>query len=364
MTAQLEYPGKVLSVGGDFAWSRFLVPFLQFGMSEFHFPVGLVNASNAAGFILLLPFVAVILANRPRVWRDGFIVLMLCFAAAVGYFMIIGIPPALAKYSGWSLVYSTRGILPVGIALIACLVRALAWPPSRRAISPVSGLILAGALATGWWLCLSFVNQEYAAFVSSGVVVAIAAYFAVISVLFVGRTQWLATVLLLAPIVGASALVNPIGRGLPGFYDSEAFHELRSFAGQDQSGRWLVIGRNLRSNYVPYLVKAAGGNVLSGIRCNPDLAVFEVLDPAREHFNVWNRFAVVSYTRSLDDEIGLKLTSGVSYTVALPFRLDLLDRLGIKYILNVDMPAEENDIPGYRTVTSRDGLVLNVREPQ
>jgi hypothetical protein len=364
MTAQLEYPGKVFSTGGDFAWSRFFVPFLQFGMSEFHFPVGLVNASNAAGFVLLLPFVAVVLANRPRVWRDGFIILMLCFAAAVSYFMIVGIPPALAKYSGWSLVYSTRGMLPVGIALIACFVRALAWPPLRRAISPVVGLILTGALAAGWWVCLSVVNQKYAGFVSGGLVVSIAVYFAVISILFVGRAQWLATSLLLLPIVTASALVNPIGRGLPGFYDSEAFRELRSFAGKDHSGRWLVMGRNLRSNYVPYLVKAAGGNVLSGIRCNPDMAVFDVLDPAREHFNVWNRFAVVSYTRSLDGEIGLKLTSGVSYTVALPFRPELLDRLGIKYILNVDMPAEENVIPGYRIVTSRDGLVLNVREPQ
>jgi hypothetical protein len=364
LTAQLEYPGKVFSVGGDFAWSQFFVPFLAFGMTEFHFPAGLVNASNAAGFILLLPFIAVVLANRPRAWRDRFVILMLCFAAAVGYFMIIGIPPALAKYSGWSLVYSTRGILPIGIALIACFVRALAWTPSRRVISPAFGLILAGALGAAWWFCLSIVNQKYAEFVPGGLVLAIAVYLAVICILLVGRSQWLATALLMVPIVAAGALVNPIGRGLPGFYDSEAFRELRSFAGKDHSGRWLVIGRNLRSNYVPYLVKAAGGHVLSGIRCNPDMAVFEVLDPAREHFNVWNRFAVIRYARSLDGEIGLKLTSGVSYDVTLPFRLDLLDRLGIKYILTVDMPPGENDIPGYRVVTSRDGLVLNVRKPQ
>jgi hypothetical protein len=364
MTAQLEYPGKVFSTGGDFAWARFFVPFLQFGMTEFNFPAGLVNASNAAGFVLLLPFAALLLANRPRAWRDGFVILMLCFVAAVGYFMMVGIPPALAKYTGWSLVYSTRGILPAGIASIACFVRALAWPPSRRAMAPLFGLIVVVALAAAWWFCLSVVNQKYEEFVSAGLVVAITAYLAVISILLVGRTQGLATALLLVPVVAASAFVNPLGHGLPGFHDSETFRELRSFAGKDHSGRWLVIGRDRRSSYVPYLIKAAGGNVLNGIRCNPDMGVFEVLDPGRKHFDVWNRFAVITYARSVDGEIGLTLTSGVSYTVTLPFRPDLLDRLGIKYILSVDMPPEENDIPGYRAVTVREGLVLNVREPQ
>jgi hypothetical protein len=125
-----------------------------------------------------------------------------------------------------------------------------------------------------------------------------------------------------------------------------------------------VIGRDLRTNYVPYFIKAAGGDVLSGIRCNPDLRVFEVLDPEHKHFDVWNRFAVVTYARSLDDQIGLTLTSGVSYTVTLPFRTELLDRLGIKYILSVDTPREENEIPGFRAVAIREGLVLNVRQPQ
>jgi hypothetical protein len=364
MTAQLEYPGKVFSTGGDFSWSRFFVPFLQFGMTEFHFPAGLVNASNAAGFVLLLPFVALLLASRPRAWRDGFVLLMLCFVAAVGYFMMVGIPPALAKYTGWSLVYSTRGILPTGIASIACFVRVLAWPPSRRAMTPLFGLILLVALAAAWWLCLSVVNEKYEEFVSAGMVIMIAAYLAVISILLIGRTQSLATALLLVPVVAASAFVNPLGRGLPGFYDSEMFRELRSVAGKDHHGRWLVIGRDLRTNYVPYFIKAAGGNVLSGIRCNPDMEVFEVLDPDRKHFDVWNRFAVVTFARSVDGEIGLTLTSGVSYTVTLPFKTELLDRLGIKYILSVDTPREENEIPGFRAVAMREGLVLNVRQPQ
>ena len=94
------------------------------------------------------------------------------------------------------------------------------------------------------------------------------------------------------------------------------------------------------------------------------MEVFEVLDPDRKHFDVWNRFAVVTFARSVDGEIGLTLTSGVSYTVTLPFRTELLDRLGIKYILSVDTFPAENEIPGFRTVAMPGGLVLNVRQPQ
>jgi hypothetical protein len=363
MTAQLEYPGKVFSTGGGFSWAHFFLPFLQFGMSEFHFPAGLVNASNAAGFVLLLPFVVLLLASRQRAWRDGFVLLMLGFVAVVGYFMMVGVPPALAKYSGWSLVYSTRGILPAGIASTACFVRVFAYPPSRRAVSLFLGMILMIAFAAVWWFSLSGVNQEYEGFVSVGTVIAIALYLAVISILFIGRTQALATILLAAPIVASAALVNPLGHGLPGFYESETFRNLRSLVSKDHTGRWLVIGHDRRSGYVPYLIKAAGGDVLSGIRCNPDMRIFEVLDPERKHFDVWNRFAVVTYARSPDDQVGLTLTSAVSYTVTLPFREELLDRLGIKYILTVDTGREEKEIPGFHAVALQEGMVVNVREP-
>jgi hypothetical protein len=280
--------------------------------------------------------------------------------------MVVGIPPALAKYSGWSLVYATRGILPAGLAGIAGLVRLLAWPPplSRRPIAPIFGFIVGTVVAVAWWFGLSVVNQRFEHFVSDGVVLASAAYFAVVCILLVGRTQWLAALLLLGPVVASSAFVNPIGHGLPGFYQSETFRELRSIAGDDHTSRWLVLGRDRRSTYIPYLVKAAGGNVLNGIRCNPDMEVFKVLDPDRKHFDVWNRFAVVSYERASGEEVVLTLTSGVSYTVAVPFKPELLDRLGIKYILTIDMPSEENAIPGYRSRPLRDGLVVNVREGQ
>jgi len=360
MTAQLEYPGKVFSVGGGFPWVQFVLPFLQFGMTEFHYPVGLVNASNAAGFVLLLPFILILLVTRPFARRDLLIILMLVFIVAVGYFMLVGIPPALAKYSGWSLVYSTRGILPIGIASIVCFVRALAWNKRPRIANSWLAVAATVAIGVAAWFGLSIVNQRYEGFVSTLMVMAAASYFAgAMAMVFYNRQ--IAVALLAGPVVAAGALVNPISHGLPGFFRSDSYQWFRSFAARDHLARWIVIGGDSRSNYLPYLIKAAGGSVVNGIRCNPDMQLFSVLDPGKQHFNVWNRFAVVSCVPSTDDKVGLDLTSGVSYTIKLPLKPDLLDRLGVRYIVTVDTPGV-GDIAGFRAVGQRNGFFLRVRD--
>jgi len=362
MTSQLEYPGKVFSTGGDFSWVRFLVPFLQFGMAEFHYPVGLVNACNAAGFILFLPFIVMLLVRSRTGRRDLLVILLLVFVVAVGYFMMVGIPAGLARYSGWSLVYSTRGILPVGIASVTCLVRLLAWRSGRVSLVPWLAVGAAVVLSVASWFCLSVVNQKYEGFVSGPAVVATAAYFSMSMLLLFCNSRTIAIALLLVPTIGATAWVNPFGRGLPGFYHNETFHWLQPFTAKDRTARWLVMGDDGHSGYLPYLVKATGGDVLGGIRNNPDMRVFSILDPGRKHFDVWNRFAIVSYKRSEDGQVGMTLTSGVSYTVTLPFTTELLDRLGIRYILDVDMPVEKARTEGFSTIAERNGLILQVRD--
>ena len=361
MTAQLEYPGRVFSVGGGFPWDRFLVPYLQLGMTEFHFPAGLVNACNAAGFILLLPFIAVLWVTSRQSKRDLLVLLMVGFIAAVGYFMMVGIPPALARYSGWSLVYSTRGILPVGIASIVCFIRLLGGPMRRTSTNSWMAALLMVASAVAAWFCLSAVNTSYEQFVSRWIVLAVSAYLAVIGVMFLSNSRAVALGLLSAPVLAAGALVNPLVCGLPGFYRSEAFQWLQPFT-KDHSARWLVVGAGSRANYLPYLIKAAGGDVLGGIRNNPDMRVFSVLDPEKRHFDVWNRFAIVSYAPSKDDKVDLTLTSAVSYTVSLPFKPALLDRLGVRYVLTPDAPAGDPEIAGFHRIAEHDGLVLRARD--
>jgi len=222
-------------------------------------------------------------------------------------------------------------------------------------------MVSAVVLTVGSWLCLSVVNQKYEGFVSGAIILAAAAYLSVAALLLFCNSRAIAVTLLVVPTVAATALVNPLGRGLPGFYHNDTFRWLQSFRAKDSNARWLIVGGDGRSGYLPYLVKAAGGDVMGGIRNNPDMRVFNILDPEKKHFDVWNRFAIVSYVPGKGDDVGFNLTSGVSYTISIPFKTELLDQLGVRYLLNVDASSQAINVPGFQTVSERDGLLLQRR---
>jgi len=193
--------------------------------------------------------------------------------------------------------------------------------------------------------------------------VAVAAvYFAAICFLLFRNARLVAMIMLLMPIISVNALVNPIGHGLAGFYRNETFNWLSTLKDQGHRGRWLVLGADRRRDLLPYLIKAAGGDVLGGIRNNPDMRVLNTLDPGRKYFSVWNRFAVVTYEQSPDDKIHLTLTSGVSYTVSIPLTAELLDRLGIDYLVDFDKSGDESDVDGFRVSGRHDSIRVRVRE--
>lgn len=329
-TSRLDYPGRIFSIGGGFEWYRFFIPYLEWGMGEFHFPHGLTNASNASGFVLLLPFVVALLW-RSRRW-DAVVVALLLFIALTSYFMLVGVPAGLARYSGWSMVYATRGMLPVGISAITCLVRLLSMP-SKTAVAGRGSTLLAFILiAAAFYQLLSVTNAKYLQFVPSAVVVATAAYLGVITALFLGRARTLAVGLLLVPTVLSTGLVNPIGRGLPAFFASDTFNAVKTHVTRDRTARWVVLGGGDLQFRLPHYLTAAGANVIGGTRCNPDTELMSLIDPRRTYFDAWNRFALIEVERAAADEPKVTQTSGLSYTISLPLTPEWLQKVGVRYI--------------------------------
>jgi hypothetical protein len=359
MTAQLEYPGKVFSVGGGFHWFQFFVPLLEFGMTENHFPQGLLNACVASGFILLVPFIGVIFAaTRRRRW-DSLLVGLLCLLGFIVYFMMVGIPAWAARYSGWSFVYDIRGILPFGLVSIACLVRLLAISQPRLNLRVARfDWLLFGIFVLGWGATLWLVNSKYSGFTSDVIVGLTAIYLALVTVLFAIRRNLIGLILLVVPTVISNGFVNPLGQGLAGFYRNSTFVRLSQVVKKDSSARWLVLETTDRGWKMAHLVKATGAEVLSGIRNNPNAEILRILDPGKKYFDAWNRFAVISYKRSPNEEIKIVATSGVSYTVFIPFTSAMFDRLGVRYILEVDPAADEPEIPGFGVLNDEGGLRL------
>jgi hypothetical protein len=193
-------------------------------------------------------------------------------------------------------------------------------------------------------------------------VVAAAIFFAT-AFCFVWRRQRLPScLLLLLPLLWASPLVNPIERGLPGFTRSEILQWLSDMQRSDRSARWIVVGDPTnRACCLAQFAKATGADVLGGTRCMPDREMLTVLDPENRYATVHNRYARVCFIPSADAEPEFKLIFADDYQVRLPWRSEIFENLGVKYILLVD-PTEVPALPRFEQIATRAGLVLLRRQ--
>jgi len=177
------------------------------------------------------------------------------------------------------------------------------------------------------------------------------------------REVAVAAILVLVPSIYANALVNPVGRGLPGFTQSEIFHWLSENARARPDARWLVIGHaSGRTNFLPQFVKATGADTFGGYRCEPDKRIMRALDPGYKHSFVYNRYAEILFLPSTEAEPSFELSFVNHYNVLLPLKPEFLHRLGVNFVLEIEMPAAEGAIEGYTTIDEREGLRLLKRD--
>jgi hypothetical protein len=361
----LVYPGKVFSTGGGLPWQRLFMPFLEFAMTDQRYPSHQMNVCEAAGFLFIAPLIAFAFGRDLLRRRfDPIIIASLAFMALGIWFMLFGFSDAVAKWTGFYLVYSARVVLAVSIASIIALCRYLGRA-NEKSRNLSLGIQLAAFAALILMLLAIFqsTNRQLAGFVGmSGVFVA-AIFFALFFAAVWRREVAVGAILVLIPTIYANALVNPIGRGLPGFTRSEIFHWLSDIARARPDARWLVIGHaSGRTNFLPQFVKATGADTFGGFRCEPDERIMRALDPSRKYSFIYNRYAEILFLPSTEAEPSFELTFINHYNVLLPLRPEFLHRLGVNFVLEIEMPAAEGAIEGYTTIGEREGLRLLKRD--
>jgi hypothetical protein len=356
----LSYPGQVVSSGGSFPWSGFLAPFLEFGMTEDHYPKPLGNVCEASGFILLAPFLAAALIRD--VWqrrRDGLFAALVVFLSLVMSFIVCGVPMWLARLTGWSYVASGRAVLVVGVASVVALVRYLSDPRPGSECRTSTLLVGAAALASTLFACLYLANLRLANFAGLAEVTAAAVFFALVFCLLWQRARTAACLLLLGPSLYANGLVNPIGRGVPGLAHNSALHRMAKIHQEDPQALWLVAADSLSSQslYIAQFVKASGATVLGGVRCMPDREMIRVLDPENKYATVYNRYAGVYFVATPDGSPVFELLAPGHYRVRLPMQPQMLERLGVKYLVLADGAAGMS-VPGFEAIGREKDLVI------
>lgn len=361
VTSLLSYPGQVQFTGGDFEWSRFFAPFLEFAMTNDRFPQRYENASEAAGFLFLAPFL-LIAAVRDAIRKkaDPVLLVALALVAATICYMTVGIPMWAARLSGWSYVYSGRANLLVGLATAVGLIRLLA----RKEISPLRRTPMVVFLISLTLLLpiLGSVNTHSGHFESNSTVAATALFFALVSVSIWKRAALATCALLIVPQLYACALINPVVRGLPAITESRTLRWLSEAHRRQPTGNWIVLGDSLRALIFPEFVKATGANVMGGTRCNPDYEMLAVVDPARKYKALTDQYGSIHFKKTNDEAANIEPAEGLGYTIRLPFKQDLLDRLGVSHILEVDLPDSQDVPPGFHVSERREGCRLLERD--
>jgi hypothetical protein len=358
ITSLLSYPGQLRFTGGGFEWHRFFDPFLEFSMTGDRFPERLENASEAAGFLFLAPIFAVrVVWDAIRGRADRILVIPLLLIVFTIVYMTVGIPGWLATISGWSYVSSVRAQLLVGVATSILLVRWLA-SGEEESHSPTSRWLIFGAGLLLLLPVLRLTNVGLGHFEALSVVVATAVCFGLVGLCIWQRSAVSACLLLVVPQFYACALVNPIAQGVPAITQSPMFHWLAKARETKPDGNWIVIGDTLRAQLFPEFIKATGADVLGGMRCNPDYPTLRLLDPAAKYRALTDRYAWVHFKKGDGDIPVFEAAEGLAYDIRIPLRVDLLDQLNVKHILEVDRPMNDDAIPGFSVTAIQNGCRL------
>src|SRR4029077_10334918 len=93
-----------------------------------------------------------------------------------------------------------------------------------------------------------------------------------------------------ALLVCKTALVNPLCVGLPTMLESPALNRICALVRSDPSAQWAAYNSNGSE-----LIKACGGQVLSGIRIVPDLPMLRKLDPEGKWIADYNRYVLMTF---------------------------------------------------------------------
>jgi hypothetical protein len=355
------YPGQTISTGGSFAWYFFLAPFLEFSVTENHFPHPFANVCAASGFVFLTPFlIAAFVREISQRRLDAILLAIISFLILTIFFMLHGVPLWLARATGWSLVTSDRAVLAVGVASIVGLVRYLGWRADERSFNTRTSLLVV-ALGIGLVLfgILKFANVRLGDFAKFDELTAVAIFFATVFALLWQRARIAACMMLLIPCLYSYGLVNPINRGVPGITKSAMFRWLSKVERSDPDALWIVTGRlTNRTCFLAQLVKATGATTLGGTRSMPNHEMLKVLDPENRSASVHNRYARICFQTSADPRPVFELYAPDYYLVRLPFEGELFKRLGVKYVVVVDEDERTAELPGFERVGNQAGCVL------
>jgi hypothetical protein len=167
--------------------------------------------------------------------------------------------------------------------------------------------------------------------------------------------------IVLSIMVISEAGVNPLTKGLSPILENPLTQATKEIRKKDPEAGWALFGNNRLAN----LVKAAGGNILNGVKYVPPLEQMHILDPTRKNDSIYNRYAWINMGMYIDgkDSIIFRQTFNDGYTIFMDPCSPRLKQLKVKYFV-FDYKPKDIEIRCMTKLTETAGLFIYKRNDQ
>ncbi len=361
------YPGQRFCVGGDqnlgllFRNIFFTLFYITYTDIKWGF---LGNICEAGSFLFLFPPIvtAIIwkmisekkIINKFQMIIIGYLVILL-------FYIIIGFPAAVSKYSLFYLMQSGRSIIGLGIANVIIMVSFLSDSQYRN-MNRTERIVISFL----WFILLCFIgNQLGKDFdqISSPYIdaVSIILGFFMYDLLNVEKKK-----IAIAFLAGISFIstfwFNPLVSGGSSFiYNNDLSKKILEInKSENEHTVWATFGIWI----TPNLFRMLGVKSLGGTHSHPMSDLWEKCDPQHQYISEYNRYAQVSFKASSSDRIRFHSPSPDQLLVYIDPATDILNTMGITHILAIDddIPFFDNNKKYEKIYTFQNKAVYKINE--
>jgi hypothetical protein len=309
----------------------------------------LTNQSESASLYYLFPAAFLgILLSKQLIRRLGVLGwLLVAYIVGLIFFLLVGLPEAIAKITLMSYVPPYRADIAVGLAsIILCtyvlaLIKDMKQERAGRWFK-VMPFVVAGVVTLFFIFHGSVLANATPSFPPTEAILIVSLVAGFLSYcLCAGRSAAFCGVLG-AIVLATTALFNPLSTNLDHIYKSELAQQIIRFNNQsDDHPLWLTYG----GIQPGVLITMLGGRSLSGVHWPPQISIWHRLDPSRggnEPF--YNRYAEVTLLYQADKNmVVFNNPYDQALTVGLSPLNSRLRRLGARYVLAMHGAQKELD---------------------
>lgn len=328
------YPGKRISVGGDFSLDRFVAYF-----ANIFFPYGknIQNPCEPSGYIYSFSGLVILLIysikniKEEQKSLDFKVILSLTILYVI--FLLwefIGFGETFAKITFLSMVPSPRLHVVTGFIGIILSMFIIKKNEDKKIFTNGQAVIISSIV-----LIISIIlikNTSYSTYFNFTKYEIWAVIIFALTYLFItgNKKAWCCTMCLVSIIAGAT--INPICIGISPIKDTKISGIIQQIKEEDNTALWAG-----NSNITGQYLVANGVNTLNGVHTYPNFKWLNTVDPEGKYNEVYNRFAHIHI--ALGEKTEFNLLAADSYVATLTY--EDLKKLEVKYYYTNTELSEE-----------------------